>query len=104
MSYYLGTFMGLAIVYLGLFGWWLDHILASSGWVVSLSIQGLAAGFFGYIGTGQEGYDPGIGYPVFFVWAYGAAAVALAHALGRKVAGSFKPAEEVPLPYSPSGM
>jgi len=102
--YYIGSFIGAVAAYLLLFGWWLDHVLASSGPVISLIVQGLVAGGVGLMGgSGSEGAnDPLMTIPLFYFALVGVASVALAHAIGNKVEGSFKPEEEPP--YSSDSM
>lgn len=92
-SYYWGSFLGLGAVFLILFLWWLDHVLARAGWVVSLTVQGIICGGIGLaLGIGPEGNnDPTIGFPPGFYALVGILGVALAHLLGQKVQGSFEP-------------
>ena len=94
----MGSFFGVAAAYLLLFGWWLDHILASSGPMVSLIVQGIVAGGIGLMGGARpEGAnDPVVAIPLFYFSLVAVASVALAHAIGNKVDGSFKPEEEPP--------
>lgn len=97
-SYYIGSFIGFAVVYLLLFGWWLDHVLASSGSTVSLIVQAIVAGGVGLMGsTESEGaYGPNLTMPLVYFGLVGAASVALAHGISRKIEGSFKPVDAPP--------
>jgi hypothetical protein len=103
MGYYFGVFTGLAVAYLVFVGWWLDHVLASSGWVMSLVVQAIIAGFFGVsIGLDPEGNgDLPIDFPLVYLGLVGVGAIALGQWLGRKVKGSFRPSEGAGYPPSP---
>lgn len=103
VPYSIGTFFGLTMSYLALFGWWLDHILAQAGFKVSLLVQAILAGGVGLMaGSGAETSGDPLGYPTGYLFLFGVLAVALANYASRKVEGSFRPPDESS--YSPSGM
>lgn len=104
VPYYLGAFIGFAMVYQVLFGWWLDHVLAGAGWIVSLVVQSVVCGGMGLMTASDPESEivMSYGFPPAFFGLAGLLGIALAHTFTRKIDGSFEtPRDESYVP--PSG-
>lgn len=88
-----GTVVGLAVAYLLMVGWWLDHVLASSGPVASMVVQGVATSFVALISmsSSQQNYGSSAGptAPMWLLCAAGLVSVIVADRVTRGIPGSF---------------
>ena len=104
MGYYVGSFLGVAIGYMVLLGWWLDHVMGATSWLLSGLVQVLVAGVVATLGPGNplREADSNIGFSPLYFGVYAVMATLVAQLLVSRLPGSFASSRQ-PAAGLPSG-